>query len=91
MEVTKIPLGIDTIFVSLADPKVRKVTYYSSPSFVVKASKRHKTSFRDTRREVIITYGAPNYEERLFIKACRRAKEPFPVKKPQLKFWKGIK
>lgn len=49
----------------------------------VKAGTGRKVSARDARAGFIITVGAPNYRERLFIKACRKAGEPFPVKKIQ--------
>lgn len=37
--------------------------------------------------EVLITIGRPNFAERKFIKDCKKAGEPFPVKKVQFKFY----
>ena len=62
-----------------------RATYYLSPAFTVKAVRRHRIDRRDSRVEIVLTFGAPNYKERLFIKACKRAGESFPVKKIQLK------
>lgn len=31
-----------------------------------------------------LSFGVPNYKERIFIKAASRAKEPFPIKKVQV-------
>jgi hypothetical protein len=59
-----------------------------------------KTTLKATRRrydskilkgknhpiEILFTLGRPNYEEREFIKLCKKAGELFPVKKIQLKF-----
>ena len=36
--------------------------------------------------EIRVTGGRPNYLARRFIKACRRAGEPFPVKRIQLRY-----
>jgi len=36
--------------------------------------------------EIRITVGRPNYLARRFIKACRKAGEPFPVKRVQLRY-----
>jgi len=65
----------------------RKATLYESPKFVVKVSRRHRVTLRDKRWEFVLTLGEPNYEEREFIKKCRKVGEPFPVKKIQLKFY----
>lgn len=35
---------------------------------------------------VIVTVGRPNYESREFLRLVKKAGEPFPVKKIQLKF-----
>lgn len=61
---------------------------YLSDKYVVKATRRGKWDKRDRSVHVLVTVGAPNYLERKFIKACKKAKEPFPVKKIQLKFSK---
>lgn len=36
--------------------------------------------------EILFTDSRPNFENRKFIKICKRAGEPFPIKKIQLKF-----
>lgn len=37
-------------------------------------------------KEIILTIGKPNHSERKFIKDCKKAGEPFPVKGVILKF-----
>ena len=37
-------------------------------------------------KKVVLTFGRPNFATRQYIKACRKADEPFPVKKVWLKF-----
>ena len=65
-----------------------RATKYISPTEVIKATRRHKRNKRAKRVEMVVTVGDPNYAEREFIKRCRQAGEPFPVKKIQLKFAK---
>lgn len=45
-----------------------------------------KINKRSKRTTVVVSLGRPNYREREFIKKCKKAGEPFPVKKIQLKF-----
>ena len=65
----------------------RKATKYVSKNLTVKASRRHKASREVKRVEVLVTFGEPNFAEREFLKACRRAGEALPVKKIQLRQW----
>ncbi len=63
-----------------------RATKFLSETATVKATQRHRRRRHDKTREVIITFGAPNYAEREFIRKCKRAGEPFPIKRVQLKF-----
>lgn len=72
---------------------VIKATKYISPNLIVRAvRKTYKSSGKkpDMRMniEMTLTVGKPNYVEREFVALCKKAKEPFPVKKIQLKLWK---
>ena len=66
----------------------RRATKYLSPTMVVKATdmlpphKRERSS-----RSVMLTVGKPNYNERRFLALCKKAGEPVPVKKVQIKWW----
>ncbi len=66
---------------------INKVTKYVSDKFTVKVTRIGKVDKRDTRIEFKVTVGEPNYAERIFIKECKKAGEPFPVREPQLKFY----
>lgn len=68
----------------IADPYTRRATKYISPSVTVKATRQRKPGKRDPQETFIVTAGLPNYRERRFIQACKKAGEPFPVKKMQL-------
>lgn len=73
---------------TLIETQLAKVTSFQSPSLTVKATRvmfAGRLDSRDKRADVRVTIGAPNYAERKFIKACKRAGEPFPIKKLQLK------
>lgn len=50
---------------------------------VVHATWRFKPKGNHSREEIVITFGAPNYADRIFIKDCKKAGEPFPIKKIQ--------
>lgn len=75
-----------TVF-GLLETGARKATFYLDEKTVVTAARRHKPDKRNRITEITLKLGAPNYREREFIKACKKASEPFPVKKLQLKFW----
>jgi hypothetical protein len=71
---------------------VRKATRYMSPEYVVKATRRMyagKLYGKSRTIEIVVTIGKPNYEEREFIKKCKKVGEPFPVKGVQCLFAKG--
>lgn len=78
------------------DPTILRATKYMSPNLVVRAVRRSWRAFgRKTRVveniQVALTIGRPNYLEREFIELCKKAREPFPIKKVQLKFYKPQK
>ncbi len=70
-----------------------KATKYVSPKEIVRAVRTtYKIHNRKPRKgeniQITLTIGRPNYVEREFIKLCKEAKEPFPVRYIQLKFYK---
>ena len=71
----------------LADKKLQKVTKYVSPKLTVKVTRRKYKRGGTDGQTYLTTIGAPNYAERLFVKSCTKAGEPFPVRKVQLKFF----
>ena len=71
----------------LEDYLIRKATRFISPKLVVRAVRQHKPRRDDIRTTLVLTFGKPNFREREFIRACIKAKEPFPVKKMQVKWY----
>lgn len=65
----------------------RSVTKYLRPDLRVTVSRQFPMDRRNSGETVLVTWGKPNYAQRKFVKACQRAKEPFPVKRPQIKEW----
>lgn len=65
-----------------------KATKFLSEKQIVRAS--IKTFNRKISKvgnvEIILTLGKPNFAEREFLKQCKKAGEPVPVKKVQLKY-----
>jgi hypothetical protein len=68
----------------------RRAVKYLAPDLTVAAAavlyngKLPRKNYRS--RSIVVTIGRPNFEARAFIKRCKAAGEPFPVKKIQLKF-----
>lgn len=75
----------------LRDNRLRQAVAYLGPTFLVRATRQRKPDGRDRRETFLVSVGSPNYYERRFIAQCRKAGEPFPVKKVQLKFYKEAK
>ena len=76
---------IPKVIASILDGDVRRATKYISPKLVVRAVlQTFKIHGRRPRKgeniQITLTIGRPNYKERDFIKDCKEAKEPFPVK-----------
>lgn len=63
---------------------VYRATKYLEPGYVIKSTRQGKLDKRSPAMTVLVTVGKPNYAERQFIKKCKLAGEPFPVKKIQL-------
>ncbi|SDN51645.1 hypothetical protein [Polaromonas sp. JS666] len=59
---------------------------YISPRLVLKATRQSKFKVSNTRNTFIFTMGRPAVREAEFIKRAVKAGEPFPIKKPQLRF-----
>lgn len=72
---------------------VKRAAVFIDDNLVVKLT---STAGKNPRRganqvSYTLTIGRPNYAERQFIKAARKAGEALPVKRPQLKYFKGAK
>lgn len=78
----------DQIIETLVATKAIKATKYISEKEIIRATRtRYGKTFSRGNLELTVTRGKPNYAEREFIKSCKKAGEPFPVKKIQLKFF----
>lgn len=84
----EIKAAVADVVETLINSQAKKATKFLSPKLVVSASRRlynNKIDKRDRRTDVVLKIGIPNYLEREFIADCKKANEPFPVKKIQLK------
>lgn len=86
-EITQLERGVVQVFQSTMGWGARKATVYVNEKLVVRATRRMKPDARAKRVEMVLTYGAPNFVERRFIRLCKKAGEPLPVKKSQVKWW----
>jgi len=77
---------IDTLS---ADRTLKSATYYESPKRTVRVTRHSKrmATKRDRYAQYVVSIGQPNYLARAFIKLALKAKEPFPIKKIQLKHY----
>lgn len=85
-------MNYNKVIETLISQDAVKATEYISPRSIIRAvRKRYKRGtdkpkiVRNHNIEITLTIGKPNYREREFIKDCLKAKEPFPVKKIQIK------
>lgn len=81
--------AVGKVLEALTTNNAYKAAYYLSDKLVVRMSRklyRGKLPSKISNEEVILVIGRPNYEQREFIKLCKKAGESFPVKKIQLKF-----
>lgn len=65
---------------------VRATKFLSEKEIVRASRKTYDGKIKQDKVEVLLTLGRPNYREREFVKKLKKAGEPFPVKKVQLKF-----
>lgn len=78
----KIPMNAITHTIELLlRTESRQATKFLSPTQVVRTTRIKKNN----NISIMLTVGKPNFAEREFIKKCKKASEPFPVKKVQLK------
>lgn len=81
--------AVRDVVYSLVTNKAYKATKYLSDKLVVRVSRRlfkRKLPPKNQNIEVVLTIGRPNFEHREFIKDCKKAREPFPVRGVILKF-----
>ena len=82
-------INYNKVIDQIINNKAIKATEYRSPKFIVRAVRKlyHKKIRENHNVEIILSIGSPNYSEREFIKKCKEAGEPFPIKNIQLKFY----
>lgn len=81
---------VGLVIESLLSFNVKRATKYLRPDFVISAQRKvwgGKPDFRDKSVEVVLKIGRPNFAEKEFIKQCKKAGEPFPVKGVQFKLF----
>jgi hypothetical protein len=84
----KIPRNaITRVVICLLETESRRATMFLDEKTVVSACRRFKPRKSDHSVDLVLKLGNPNYREREFIAACKKAGEPLPVKKIQLKYF----
>jgi len=67
---------------------LRHAIKYLTPTLVVKATVMHKHIRRASQVSMVVTIGRPNYRERRYVRALKRAGVQFPCRKVQLRYRK---
>lgn len=70
-----------------SNPDMRRATVFLSEKFTVKVTRQRPHRRRARYEGFVLSCGAPNYAERQFLRACRKAGEPLPVRRVQLRAW----
>lgn len=86
-DINQLERAVVQVFKSTLGWGAYKATVYLSDKIVVRATSRMKPDRRSSRAECVVTYGEPNFVERRFIRLCKKAGEPLPVRKVQIKHW----
>ena len=77
---------ISTVVDNLLETNSYKAEKYLTDKLVVRATRKsYKGKFAKGNIEILLVVGKPNFAQREFIKDCKKAGEPFPVKRIQLK------
>lgn len=81
-----ISVDVNPVVQALMCGDVYSAVRYISPKFRIKATRRLNGSLA-LGGEIVLSFGRPNFLERIFVKQCIKADVPFPVRKIQLRFW----
>lgn len=67
--------------------QARSATVYLDTKTRVTATHVHRPDRRSRSTTISVTFGGLNWAGREFVKACKKAGEPFPVRRVQLRHW----
>jgi len=78
---------IGSVTAALMMGDCRSAVKYIDEKTIVRATWRNKPNGENTREEIVVTIGCPNYLERAFVNKCKQAGEKFPIRTIQLKYY----
>ncbi len=80
--------AVSTAIENLLRANAWKATKFISDRVIVRATRQmyHKKLSNVGNLEIILTFGKPNYEEREYVRQCKKVGEQFPLKWLLLKF-----
>jgi hypothetical protein len=82
---------VANVIQALLNNDVKKVTRFISPNVTVTATRLHRPDKRSRGESYVVTVGRPNYANREFIKECKAAGEPFPVRNMIFQHFPAVK
>lgn len=84
MKATQLHAHVAKVSSAILQSNAKRATSYLTPTLTVKATRQRQPKGYQRAITFLVTVGKPNHRERLFIRACQKAKEPFPVRKIQI-------
>lgn len=86
MKVTR--SAVSSVVLALLEcPDLKKATKFLDEKTCITATRPSRDLKTDRSRSYVLTIGRPNYANRAFIRAAKKAGEPFPVRKLLLKWF----
>lgn len=82
---------IGNVSAALIISKCKSATKYLDEKTIVRATWRNKPSNKNSREEMVITFGNPNYLERAYIKKLKIDGVKFPIKEIKIKHYPKLK
>lgn len=81
---------VENVIGVLIATKAHRATKYISDKQIIRATRRgYNNQIRKGENiDIVLTIGRPNFAERKFIKMCKNAGEPFPVRNIIIKKFK---
>ena len=77
---------VDALLIPTPTVVVRATKYVSENHVITATRKRYGGKIlKRNNIDIVLKIGRPNFAEREFIKLCKKAGEPFPIKKIQIK------
>lgn len=76
-KIAAIPFAL--VCTALQNSDAKTATLFLDEKTIVRATWRQKPRARNTREEMVVTFGVPNYLEQRLVDKCKRLREKLPT------------